>query len=136
MKVPRAPLSEWVRIEIPKRGVLSGEWFSAFEQLEDCETAASVAHDSQASRRGIGTKFVPPKQPDMLSVYAEDFSKRIQMDDESGWIRAINEFKSKHSNDDRALTFAALLDSIGKGGLGERNAACFASDDRRLKGAN
>jgi hypothetical protein len=39
-KAPKAPLSEWVRIEIPKGGELTGEWVSEFEKLKYCEAAA------------------------------------------------------------------------------------------------
>jgi hypothetical protein len=132
-KAPKAPLSEWVRIEIPKGRALSGEWVSAFEKLKDCEAAAYVAHNSLAARRGAGTRFVPPKEPDPFSACADDFSKEILMDDESGWRRASKEFKRKHSNDDRALTFAALIERIDHiENLQERNATCFANDDPRL----
>ena len=131
-KAPKAPLSEWVRIEIPKGGGLAGEWVSEFEKLQDCEAAADVAHNSQAARRGAGTRFVPPKEPDPFSACADDFSKEILMDDESGWRRSFKEYKRKHSNDDRALTFAASIDRIGIEDLQERNAICFANDDPRL----
>jgi hypothetical protein len=61
IEAPGAAVSTWVRIETPKAGAIAGEYFSAFEKLEDCETAAYVAHHSGSTRRGAGTRFVRPK---------------------------------------------------------------------------
>jgi hypothetical protein len=136
IEAPGAAVSTWVHIETPKAGAIAGEYFSAFEKLEDCETAAYVAHHSGSTRRGAGTRFVPPKEPDPLSSYVNGpVFKGIITDDKSKWLRALDQFKREHANDDRALTFAALMGHMGReDDLHENNAACFASDDPRLRG--
>jgi hypothetical protein len=91
-------------------------------------------HAADITRRGAGTRFVPPKEPDPFSSsYDNDpVLKGISPDDKSKWLRALDEFKREHANDDRALTFAGLMGWMAD--LHEDNAACFASDDPRLSG--
>jgi hypothetical protein len=126
-KVPGAPLSEWVRIETPKK--IAGEYSSLFDKLEDCETAAYVAHHTDSTRRGAGTRFVPPKDPSPFSYANDSVFKEIVTDDKSKWLQALDKFKREHASDDLALTFAALMEQAGRD---EDNAVCFASDDPRL----
>jgi hypothetical protein len=135
-EVPTAPVSEWVRVEIPKVGGEPGEYVSAFEKLEDCQMAKYLARNANSSRLGPSgrgeNQELGKALDDLLSYDRDPALKGIDLSDKKKARAALESFKREHSTDDRALTYAAFTLFM----LEERAqyTDCFATDDTRLRG--
>jgi hypothetical protein len=138
MDVPNTPLSQWVPIETPKVNGVPGEYVSAFEKLEDCETADYLARYTDVSRRSAGTRawLATLLEKRLALSYDKDPAlKGIDLNDETKLRQALEHFAHEHPDDDRARTYEALMRAKLLSGSDEparRALACVASDDPRL----
>lgn len=153
---PAAPLSRLVRMQPPGSG--PGLWVSAFSALKECEKARSGSIASKPaegaltpllkdSRHLVSEYIVDPalkKAPPAAQLpgpaagaapIVKGFGKpkEAYFGNEEQSRQATRAFLREHRNDDRAATFAALMENaVNQRAHAARPLVCVASDDPRL----
>jgi hypothetical protein len=140
-------LSEWVTIEIPNADGVAGDYVGAFATLKDCQTAEYVARVAPDVTRRPSTTGLWQTLPkgDWFDSYANDRAfKELDRngkgkpvdsgeDAENALRRALKRFEGEHPDDDKAITFAAVMRAtLSEGKASQGESLCIATDDPRL----